>query len=280
MTGGRRFQVVRDAGGVEHARIHVTLHREEDLQWMNPGFAEIGYTVPAGLEGDWYVFATLRSGATAELDPTGAYFGIYNPWFSNGIDMHARGEIANYPITARQSENGQWRTVCLGKRRLFPGARLWVMPGILKEAEYVDVREFALVPPALVEKSTPGARDAKDTKDGAAAKARSIVVDWRAFDRAPNVRVQEDRIDSFKYARLAAFDTNAPVESVSWTVKPAEAGEWDVFAKVRIGAAFAFDYDATTASVTIPAARRAGGNAAQTPVQDPARVHITGCEVM
>ena len=45
-----------------------------------------------------------------------------------------------------------WRTLCLGKRRLYKGSRIWLMPGILHPSDYYDVREFTLVDPNLIEK--------------------------------------------------------------------------------------------------------------------------------
>ena len=102
-------------------------------------------------------------------------------------------------------------------------------------------------------------------------KPRSIVIDATKFDRDKNVRVETDKIDNFKYARLALFDTNAPVTSVSYTVKPAEAGRWHVLLKARIGAAIALDQDAALATVTAPVRCTECGA-----IQTPARTHVTG----
>ena len=141
------------------------------------------------------------------------------------------------------------------------------MNGVLHPCDYIDVREITLVDPRVVESSTASG-DAKD----AAAKARSIIINAPGFDKQANVRIQDDRIDNFKYARLANFNTNAPVEALSWTVKPGQEGEWEVVMKVRIGAAFALDYDAALATVTIPYERCTECDAIQTP----ARVHVSG----
>ena len=94
----------------------------------------------------------------------------------------------------------------------------------------------------------------------APAKPHSIVID-----------VETDKIDNFKYARLALFDTNAPVTSITYTVKPAEAGRWHVLLKTRIGAAIALDQDAALATVTTPVRCTECGA-----IQTPARTHVTG----
>ena len=105
----------------------------------------------------------------------------------------------------------------------------------------------------------------------AAEKPRSIVIDAVKFDRDKNVRVETDKIDNFKYARLALFDTHAPVTSVTHTVKPAEAGRWHILLKARIGAAVALDQDAALATVTTPERCTECGA-----IQTPARTHVTG----
>ena len=105
----------------------------------------------------------------------------------------------------------------------------------------------------------------------APAKPHSIVIDAAKFDRDKNVRVETDKIDNFKYARLALFDTNAPVTSITYTVKPAEAGRWHVLLKTRIGAAIALDQNAALATVTTPVRCTECGA-----IQTPARTHVTG----
>ncbi len=104
-----------------------------------------------------------------------------------------------------------------------------------------------------------------------AEKPRSIVIDATKFDRDRNVRVELDKIDDFKYARLALFDTNAPVTSVSYTVKPAEAGTWHVLLKARIGAVVALDQNAAMATVTTSVRSTEGDT-----IQTPASAHVTG----
>ena len=264
MTGGKRMTRQKDKDGTEYCQFKVALKGEPEKIWMNTGFAEIGYTATAEQDGDCYVFATLRVGATVDVDPASAYVGIYQTWFPNGFRVNGRMEIANQAIVGRKGLDG-WQTICLGKRRINPESRIWVMPGTLNPVDYVDVKSFTFVDPRLIEGSVADARDEK-------AQAHSIVVGCDKFDRDRNVRIEQDRIDNFKYARLASFDTNAPVNSVSWTVKAAEAGDWNAFLKVRIGAAFALDHDAAMASVTIPSKCCTECGAIQTP----ARKHVSG----
>ena len=268
LTGGKKMTRQRDKDGTEYCQIKVAALGEPESTWMNPDFAEIGYTARPEDVGDWYVFATVRTGVTVPLDESSCYVGIYQSWFPNGVKLdNRRMEVANQAVAGRPGDNGKWRTVCLGKRRIFDGSRIWVMNGVLHPCDYIDVREITLVDPRVVESSTASG-DAKD----AAAKARSIVINAPGFDKQANVRIQDDRIDNFKYARLASFNTNAPVEALSWTVKPEQEGEWEVVMKVRIGAAFALDYDAALATVTIPYERCTECDAIQTP----ARVHVSG----
>ena len=266
LTGGSKMTKQRDKDGTEYCQIKVNAAGEPENTWMNPGFAEIGYTATADDVGDWYVFATIRTGVTVPLDESSCYLGIYQGWFPNGVKLDGRRmEVANQAVPGRQGDNS-WRTVSLGRRRLFEGSRIWIMNGVLHPCGFIDVQDITLVNPRLVEKTTPGDKDGKD----GVTRARSIVVDAPAFDKAANVRIQDDRIDNFKYARLSNFDTNAPVTSIAWSAKAAEAGDWDVFAKVRIGAAFALDQNAAVMTLTTNAPALGG--------QPLAVTHVNGSE--
>lgn len=262
MTGGKKMTRQRDKDGTNYAQIKVALHNEAESIWMNPGYSEIGYTAKADEAGDWYIFATVRTGATVPVDNAVAYMGIYQQWYPNGVKTGGSMEIANLQVQGRLGDTA-WHTVSLGKRRLFKDSRIWIMNGVLHPCDFVDVKEFILVDPALIEKGVKGA--------DAQSQARSIVVTADTFDKGENVRVEEDKIDAFKYARAAAFNTNAPVEAVSWTVKAAEAGDWNVFLKVRIGAAIALDQDPAQATLTTPKHCTECGA-----VQTPARRYVTG----
>ncbi|MBQ6925773.1 MAG: DUF4838 domain-containing protein [Kiritimatiellae bacterium] len=152
MTGGSRMTRERDADGTEFCRFKVALAGEPEKIWMNPGFAEIGYTCKPEDSGDWYVFASVRLGTTVDGDPASAYMGLYQNWYPNGFKCGGQMEVANQALVGRLAERGRWRTICLGKRRLMDGSRVWVMPGILHPVDYVDVRDFTFVHPDLVEK--------------------------------------------------------------------------------------------------------------------------------
>ena len=143
----------RDKDGTEYCQIKVAAFGEDEHLWMNPGFAEIGYTARPQDVGDWYVFATVRVGATVPVDESAAYMGIYQSWYPNGTKIDERRmEVANQAIVGRLADAGQWRTVCLGKRRLALDSRVWIMPGILHPVDYIDVKDFTFVHPALVER--------------------------------------------------------------------------------------------------------------------------------
>ena len=154
MTGGKRMTLQRDKDGTEFAQIKVALRGEPESIWMNTRFAEIGYSAKLEDSADWYVFATVRLGTTVDGDPSSAYMGIYQFWYPNGIRAGGRMEVANQAIVGRLEDKGKWQTVCLGKRRISLGSRIWVMPGVLHPCDYIDVKEFTLVDPALIEKTT------------------------------------------------------------------------------------------------------------------------------
>ena len=152
MTGGSRMTRERDADGTEFCQLKVALRGEPEDIWMNPGFAEIGYTCKLEDTGEWYVFATVRLGTTVDGDPSSAYLGLYQRWYPNGFLCGKKMEVANQAIVGRLADAGQWRTVCLGKRRLALDSRVWIMPGILHPVDYIDVKDFTFVHPALVER--------------------------------------------------------------------------------------------------------------------------------
>ena len=118
MTGGKKMTRQRDKDGTNYAQIKVALHNEAESIWMNPGYSEIGYTAKADEAGDWYIFATVRTGATVPVDNAVAYMGIYQQWYPNGVKTGGSMEIANLQVQGRLGDTA-WHTVSLGKRRLF-----------------------------------------------------------------------------------------------------------------------------------------------------------------
>jgi hypothetical protein len=268
LTGGSRMTRQRDGDGTEYCQIKVAAFGEDEHIWMNPDFAEIGYTARPQDVGDWYVFATVRVGATVPVDESAAYMGIYQSWYPNGVKFERRMEVANQAVQGRQDER-QWRTICLGKRRIFDGSRIWIMNGVLHPCDFIDVKDIMLVDPRVVESAAPAQTATADKTPE--AKPHSIVIDAVKFDRDKNVRIDLDKLDNFKFARLSLFDTNEPVKAVTYTVKPAEAGLWHVLLKARIGAAVALDQDAALATVTTPDRCTECGA-----IQTPARTHVVG----
>ena len=240
LTGGTRMEKGEDTDGVGYARFHVDLRGERERIWMNPSFAEVGWTIADEDAGWWYVFADVRVDTTVDHDPAAAYLGIYQPWYINAFKAAKLQEVANRAVSAEKGETA-WRTLCLGRRRLYPESRIWLMPGILHQSAFCDLRGVTLLDPALVEGSVPA--------PDAAAKSRSRVIGPEAFARAANMRLETDKIDGFRYARLAAFATNAPVEAIRWTVPADCAGHWHVLLTLRSGASVALDSAAAWASV-------------------------------
>ena len=103
-------------------------------------------------------------------------------------------------------------------------------------------------------------------------KPHSVVIGPNAFVRDRNVRIQKDAIDNFQYARLANFDTNAPVTAIAYKVPPAQAGSWHILLDLRSGAAVALDQNAAIATVEVPAGPKTE-SATNAPL---ARVPVTG----
>lgn len=143
----------RDKDGTEYAQIKVALHGEPETIWMNTKFAEIGYSAKLKDTGDWYLFATVRLGTTVDGDPSAAYMGIYQKWYPNGVRNGGNMEVANQAVVGRLADRGKWQTICLGKRRISLDSRIWIMPGILHPCDYIDVKEFTLIDPALIERT-------------------------------------------------------------------------------------------------------------------------------
>ncbi len=105
-----------------------------------------------------------------------------------------------------------------------------------------------------------------------AGKAVSIAIEPKSFAKNPNVRIQKDAIDNFQFARLANFDTNAPVTALVYKVPAAQAGRWHVLLDLRSGAAVALDQNAALATVEAPVDPKAG-SATNAPL---ASVPVTG----
>jgi hypothetical protein len=152
ITGGSRMTKGKDKDGTEYARFQINFKGELESYWMNPAFAEVGYTIEDEDAGWWYVFTTVRVSTTVDLDPATAYVGIYQPWYINDYQCARIQEIANQMVQGRKGDTS-WRTLCLGKRRLYKGSRIWLMPGVLNPSDYYDMKEVILVDPALIEGS-------------------------------------------------------------------------------------------------------------------------------
>jgi hypothetical protein len=256
MAGGKRMTKQRDADGTEYAQFKVDLVNDTESFWMNPDNAEIHFDPTAEEAGEWYVFATVRIGATVDDDKGAAYFGHYQPWIVNGVKLRRLMETADMPVQARKSDNDRWRTLCLGKRRIVEGSRIWVMPGVLHKTDYQDVRSFALVAPDVLDNP---ARTAK-------AEHRVSVINPREFDRSADVQIRKEPFDNYDYARV----TNN-VGSISYTVRDRDVGTWHILLDVRSGANKALESFAGEARVvTNTVCTECGEN------QIASRLNITG----
>ena len=222
LTGGQRLTRGKDADGTDYARFRIDLKGERENYFMNPEFAEAGWTIPDAAAGEWYVFATTRTATTVDYDVASYYAGVYQPWFMNGKKTAPIQEVVERAVPAKKGETG-WTTLCLGKRVLYPESRVWVMPGILHQSDYTDTKEIFLLAPDVVEKGVDGV---------------SSVIPGDRVDRA-GVKVEQDRVDRFNYAR----SEGAPLK---WTVGRQQAGRWLVLVDVRANATRALDPECAT----------------------------------
>jgi hypothetical protein len=232
LTGGERTVKRSDANGDFYARFNISLGGELGNIFMNPKLAEAGYTIDEKDIGDWYVFGTMRVSSSVELDPAACYMGIYQPYYANGVKLRGTQEIVNCPIPGRKGDES-WRTICLGKRRLEPQSRIWLMPGILHESAWCDLKEVFLIAPELFEKGGEGVR----------------VFENGALDRSNKVENKADGIDKFRYTRLSESVKDGVI---SLTLKPAHAGRYHVFLEVRSGAKKALEQEAAMAEILAP----------------------------
>ena len=241
----------RDSDGTEYAQFKVDLVNDKESVWMNPSNAEIHFDVTEEESGEWYVFATVRLGATVDDDKAAAYFGHYQPWIVNGVMLRGIMETADMPVQACMADAARWRTLCLGRRRLVPGSRIWVMPGVLHKTDYQDVRSFTLIAPGILD----------DPAKTAKAEHRVSVIAPREFDRNPAVQRLKEPFDNFEFARVAPTNTPTPNSSTPplfYTVRDRDVGTWHVLVDVRSGAKGALESFAGEARVVAPASDEDG----------------------
>lgn len=221
MLGGKKMTKQRDKDGTEYAQFKVDLVNDKESFWMNPDNAEIHFDATAAEAGEWYVFATVRIGATWDDDKGAAYFGHYQPSIVNGVTLKRLMETADMTVQANKADNGKWRTLCLGMRRLVPGSRIWVMPGVLHKTDYHDVQSFTLIAPSVL----------NDPKATAKSENKVFVYGPRDFDKGTDSQTLKEPFDNFDYTRV----TNN-IGKISYTIKDKDVGEWHVLVDVRSGA--------------------------------------------
>ncbi len=234
MTGAKKMQKMKDPDGTEFARLSVKLAGEEEDIWMNRHYSEVGVTLGKEHEGEWYVFATVRSGTTVPYDRGSSYVGIYRPSriAPHKLEISGDMEIAAMPVEWRKDEKG-WRTICLGKYPLCERTRIWMMNGILHATDFADVKSFTLVDPTLIE----GAEKPYLTD------SRSTILGARQLKGAEKKRFEtkREKYDNYEFARLADPKKATAIEAV---IGKDDAGERDVFALVRIQSDVLFDPEA------------------------------------
>jgi hypothetical protein len=205
LTGGSAMSVTNDVSEGDYAKLTFGFGGGERL-FMNPSYAEVGHTVSNDLQGVWMVLAKMRIGATVTNNPAAAYMGVYTPWIVNGARIGRKiSEIAELMIPSSPGEDG-WRWVALGVKKLYDGARVWVMPCADSPSRFLDVRSIAFVDPAAFGKLT-----------------------------VPASRGGEGRRDPFDNYAYRELDCRAVTNgALSAVVGSAAAGDREVFARVRI----------------------------------------------
>ena len=204
LTGGTAMSITNDATVGEYAKLTFGFGGGERL-FMNPKYAEVGHTVSNGLEGVWTVLARLRVGASVTNDPAAAYMGISSPWIVNGARIGRKNsEIASMTIPSSPGE-ADWRWVTLGVKKLYSGARVWVMPGAENPSRFLDVKSFAFVDPAAFARVSLAVRGGEGRRDG---------------------------IDGYSYRELSC--TNSPAGALVAVVGAKNVGDQEVFARVRV----------------------------------------------
>lgn len=175
LTGGRAMSFATDDTG-KYAKLTFGFGGGEKI-FMNPSYAEVGYTVSNELTGTWVVLSKMRVGSTHTNNPAAAYMGIYTPWIVNGARIgRSQSEIASLTIPSSPGED-DWRWVALGEKTLYKGARVWIMPGVLARSRFLDVKNFAFVDPAkFFAKTVPavGGVGARDTIDNYAYRVANV----------------------------------------------------------------------------------------------------------
>lgn len=204
LTGGSAMSFEKDPQEGEYAKLTFGFGKGEKI-FMNPKYAEVGHTVSNGLTGVWTVLARMRVGASVTNDPAAAYMGIYTPWIVNGARIGRKmSEIASLTIPSSPGED-DWRWVVLGTKKLYEGARVWVMPGAENPSRFLDVKSIAFVDPAAFARVSIGARYGEGGRDN---------------------------IDGYRYRQV---DLTADRDGfVSCIVPASQAGVKEVFARVRV----------------------------------------------
>ena len=105
----------------------------------------IEFTVTPQQAGEWYVFVKVRVGATTVFDQHAAVLTLC------GTDGEA---VVSQRIVGSRGDDS-WQVVCVGKQKLEPKMKLRVAPGGKDTLRFLDVRNFLLVTPVVMESTVP-----------------------------------------------------------------------------------------------------------------------------
>lgn len=137
---GAKMTVEKDVDGTPYASLKVD-SKTMGFPFMEQDKGAIYWNIPEKYAGRWKVLVTVRSGATIP-DQVTAYLGIYN--------RNTRGEISRAFVRTSPGATG-WETIDLGTYEMPAMARIWVVPGVIANADFIDVKSIVLINPDLLD---------------------------------------------------------------------------------------------------------------------------------
>lgn len=162
-TRGSRASIAKDDIDGVYAHIDTNFKNEDEYQvFMNMGNAAVAYDMQESEIGEWYIFSRLRAETAANSDPAVAYIGTYEDYSQDGFrpslkEFGGWGRVytqqkSELKIPGKSGET-MWKTHCLGKFKMKPSSQIWACVGIGSKIGYVDVKNFVIVDPKVVDAS-------------------------------------------------------------------------------------------------------------------------------
>ena len=232
-ANGKIVSIKKDEAGRSYAHFNAQDQDPMDNRFMNLESGCISWKKPAGETNVWHILSTVRVKTTVTNDPAAAYLVMYADQFANGLAVLGRGEFAHMRLD-RDVGDFSWRTACLGKYVLPPGAQISVMAGFVNPTADTDSRGFVLLDPELLEKSV-------HDSDAVWSKYFDVRV-WKP----EGAKREHNGIDNYDYWRAAQG------QKVVATIAKPDAGKAWVFLRARVGTEKPLLYKVAKVSVVKP----------------------------